>query len=696
MERDVPPALHAVAAAFPHLEILELIGQGGMGFVFKARQPKLDRLVALKILPGTLATDPAFAERFTREGRMLARLNHPNIVIVHDFGQADGFFYLLMEFVDGLNLRQVMQAGRFTPAQALAVVPKICEALQYAHDEGILHRDIKPENILLDSKGRVKIADFGIAKLIGQEQAEPALTGSGATIGTPHYMAPEQIERPQDVDHRADIYSLGVVFYELLTGELPLGRFAPPSQKASVDARVDEIVLRALKKERELRQQSATEVKTQVETIARTPPMANRLPAPKWIERAGILFLIMAGAALLHSLFSLGSDRFVFHSGSFLAFTGLALLTRKQLWRVLALVFNSLALAIGFRGLVQLAFLAAHNKLGPGDWFPPIPPSVSHFFPGGSHDVILAIAFLPLLALLAGIIVLCQRKVRFLFGPLPRIAGMPPWVTAASAVGFVLVALYGTNWLAAQTLKPTTAPPAIRSHVQQPSVPPQNEVAQLVIDAVPPFTFAHPEPGQLSWGFKCFVPPDHLASFLFVRWTNGVPTPDSDFSMYFKVGKAGGIDLPFGSLSCYRVAESSDFSKRTDAQRREVLAGWNFPESAGLTNAVRWDVVNPGTLVTYSRLIAMPPYRRLEFKLPQSVRSGYQRVVPLLEFDDPQADGGQRQSGVELRILLERLGSPAIRTRANETARTNYIAGSGFAGTLEETLERIKNLPREP
>src|SRR5438445_9025767 len=193
-----------------------------MGFVFKARQSKIERLVALKILPRSLAADPAFAERFTREGRVLARLNHPNIVTVHDFGQANGFFYLLMEYVDGVNLRQAMRAGRFTPEQALAVVPKICDALQFAHNEGILHRDIKPENILLDAKGRVKIADFGIAKIIGTEsvlspqRAEAAqehkFTG---VIGTPQYMAPEQLENPRKVDQRADIYSLGVVFYEM-------------------------------------------------------------------------------------------------------------------------------------------------------------------------------------------------------------------------------------------------------------------------------------------------------------------------------------------------------------------------------------------------------------------------------------------------------------------------------------------------
>jgi serine/threonine protein kinase len=290
--KSAPPTQAELAAAFPQLEILELIGQGGMGFVFKARQPKLDRFVALKILPASLAADPAFAERFTREGRMLARLTHPNIVAIHDFGQANGFFYLLMEFVDGVNLRQAMKVGRFTPAQALAVVPKICEALQFAHNEGVLHRDIKPENILLDSKGRVKIADFGIAKLVGADRTAltpslshpmgeggaPApgeetrqqvnLTEIGKALGTPNYMAPEQIEHPQDVDQRADIYSLGVVFYEMLTGELPLGRFAPPSERSTADPRLDEVVLRTLEKERERRTQTAGEVKTQVETIA--------------------------------------------------------------------------------------------------------------------------------------------------------------------------------------------------------------------------------------------------------------------------------------------------------------------------------------------------------------------------------------------------------------------------------------------
>ena len=261
------PSLERIAAAFPQLEVLELIGRGGMGFVFKARQPHLDRFVALKLLPDKLAKDALFAERFNREGRVLAKLNHANIVSVYDFGQAGGFYYLAMEYVDGVNLRQAMRAGRFSPAEALALVPKVCEALQYAHEQGILHRDIKPENILLDTKGRVKIADFGIAKLVGEDQTSVTLTNTGAALGTPHYMAPEQFEKPATVDHRADIYSLGVVFYEMLTGELPIGRFAAPSSKTPVNSTVDDVVFRTLEKDRERRFQSAGEMKTQVEHL---------------------------------------------------------------------------------------------------------------------------------------------------------------------------------------------------------------------------------------------------------------------------------------------------------------------------------------------------------------------------------------------------------------------------------------------
>jgi tRNA A-37 threonylcarbamoyl transferase component Bud32 len=270
-EPEVVP-LERVATAFPQLEILELIGSGGMGAVYKARQPKLDRFVALKILSEDLAKDPAFAERFSREARTLARLSHPGIVAVYDFGHEGGLYYLMMEYVDGVNLRQAMAAGQFSASEALAIVPKICEALQFAHEAGVLHRDIKPENILLDERGRVKIADFGIAKMLGEKAGHATLTAQGSAVGTPHYMAPEQLETPKDIDERADIYSLGVVFYELLTGQLPLGRFALPSESAAVDPRVDPIVLRTLERDREKRHRTATEVRTKVEGIGTEPP----------------------------------------------------------------------------------------------------------------------------------------------------------------------------------------------------------------------------------------------------------------------------------------------------------------------------------------------------------------------------------------------------------------------------------------
>ncbi len=273
-----PPPVERLAPLFPHLEILGLIGKGGMGAVYKARQRGLDRMVAIKILPPEIGNDPSFAERFTREARALARLTHNNIVSIYDFGQVNGLFFIVMEYVDGVNLRQTILTGALAPPAALAIIPQLCEALQFAHDEGIVHRDIKPENILLDKKGRVKIADFGLSKILGHEAADLSLTGSHQVMGTPRYMAPEQMQGSRHVDHRADIYSLGVVFYELLTGELPLGKFAPPSRKVHVDVRLDEVVLRTLEQYPEHRYQHASEVKSAVDGIASRPNAPIRGP----------------------------------------------------------------------------------------------------------------------------------------------------------------------------------------------------------------------------------------------------------------------------------------------------------------------------------------------------------------------------------------------------------------------------------
>ena len=275
-----------IAPHFPQLEILGCLGRGGMGVVYKARQKTLNRFVALKLLAPERVNDPKFAERFAREAQALAALAHPNIVTIHDFGQAGGFYYLLMEFVDGANLRHLLRGRKFTPEEALAIVPPLCDALQFAHERGIVHRDIKPENILLDKTGRVKVADFGIARMLGNGQGqnggEPPSpeNATQGVVGTPGYIAPEQQSDPKRVDSRADIYSLGVVFYEMLTGELPGKKIEPPSHKVQIDVRLDEIVLRALERKPELRYQQASVLKTQVETIAATPGGVNAAAVP--------------------------------------------------------------------------------------------------------------------------------------------------------------------------------------------------------------------------------------------------------------------------------------------------------------------------------------------------------------------------------------------------------------------------------
>ncbi|HVS70561.1 MAG TPA: protein kinase [Phycisphaerae bacterium] len=284
-----PPAPEALAPLFPELEILSLLGRGGMGAVYKARQKSLDRFVALKILPPEIAKDPSFAARFAREAQALAKLNHPHIVTLYEFGTrgdpASPLPYFLMEFIDGLSLRQVIKAGTVAPTEALAIVPQICDALQFAHDHGIVHRDIKPENILLTKTGQVKIADFGIAKIVTQDSG-PAGSTQDLRLGTPQYMAPEQHADPAAVDHRADIYALGVVFYQLLTGDLPLGHFQLPSQKVSLDVRLDTVVLRALATEPDRRYQTASQVKTEVESIAQNPsPYTSSTPKPQPAQR---------------------------------------------------------------------------------------------------------------------------------------------------------------------------------------------------------------------------------------------------------------------------------------------------------------------------------------------------------------------------------------------------------------------------
>lgn len=310
----VPPAAESLAKSFPHLEILETLGHGGMGAVYKARQKKLDRIVALKIVRPDTADDPNFTVRFDREAKTLARLNHPNIVGVYDFGDVDYItdtgesggvlYYFLMEYVDGINLRHLIQTGETTSRQALSIVMQMCEALQYAHNQGVVHRDIKPENILLDSHGRVKIADFGLAKL-GGDMDDLHLTATRQVLGTVQYMAPEQMTHSKTVDHRADIYSMGVVFYEMLTGEIPVGAFDVPSRRAAVDARLDEVVMKALASDPDRRYQSAGDVGNQISSISSTDESGRvqdrmYVPGPSTIIDHGVAALAAGMKGLLH------------------------------------------------------------------------------------------------------------------------------------------------------------------------------------------------------------------------------------------------------------------------------------------------------------------------------------------------------------------------------------------------------------
>jgi tRNA A-37 threonylcarbamoyl transferase component Bud32 len=387
------PTPAELAPLFPHLDVLELLGQGGMGAVYKARHRKLDRLIALKVLPAQSGRDPAFAERFTREARALARLSHPHIVAVHDFGEAAGLFYLVMEYVDGVNLRQAQAAGRLRPQQVLPLIGQICEALQYAHEQGVVHRDIKPENILLDRQGRIKIADFGLAKLLGHGPAL-TLTGSQQVMGTPHYMAPEQMDHPQAVDHRADIYSLGVVFYELLTGELPLGRFAPPSRKAPVDGRLDEVVLRALERDPACRYQRVSDVKTAVEALGQPAPAVAEVPAaaqdgPSLNQELLALAGLGAGLGLLTLLVWLTGSAFVLIGLPLLAHAASLVAWRPSLrsQAVLLLAFGGGTFLLFAGHILSMDFGDAHYYCYPvGFWAGAVLLSIWRREPSGENS----------------------------------------------------------------------------------------------------------------------------------------------------------------------------------------------------------------------------------------------------------------------------------------------------------------------
>lgn len=250
----------------------KLVGAGGMGEVHKATQLSLGRTVAVKLLNPELAKDPSFIARFQKEAAALATLSHPHVVAIVDKGKTENTYYLVMEFVDGPSLRELMRSPQLDTPVLLRRMLEICRAIEYAHGRGVIHRDLKPENILLDQQagGIAKVSDFGLASFLDDAQAASryALTSTHVSMGTISYMAPEQRVDAKSADGRADIFSLGVILYETFTGEVPLGTFDPPSRKrAGLDPRVDAIVMRCLKPDPDDRYQSVGALITDLEPL---------------------------------------------------------------------------------------------------------------------------------------------------------------------------------------------------------------------------------------------------------------------------------------------------------------------------------------------------------------------------------------------------------------------------------------------
>jgi hypothetical protein len=243
--------------------------------------------------------DAQFATRFKQEAKAMAKLSHSHILAIHDFGQtADGLLYFVMEFIDGTDLQQIMKSeGHLSPKRAAALISQVCDALEFAHEHGIVHRDIKPSNIMVDKRGQVKVADFGLAKTLHADDAESShMTMTGTVMGTRAYMAPEQAQGKR-VDHRADIYSLGAMFYEMLTGEAPHGAIEAPSRKIEIDVRMDRIVLKALAQDPDRRYQHASEVKSDVTHITEHPLVPKQTGNGKRLTLAAIVVASLAVAA---------------------------------------------------------------------------------------------------------------------------------------------------------------------------------------------------------------------------------------------------------------------------------------------------------------------------------------------------------------------------------------------------------------
>ncbi|MBL9145948.1 MAG: protein kinase [Verrucomicrobiaceae bacterium] len=288
----------------PNYEVLDLIGRGGMGVVYKARQVSLDRIVAIKLLPREIIRDDIdFQQRFKLEAQTMAKLSHPGIVAVHDFGETeDGQLFFVMEFIDGQDLaKRIEQGGALPVEEAVGIFRCVAEALMYAHSQGVIHRDIKPANILIKANGEVKVADFGLAKIVAPGTV--GLTATSTSMGSHDFAAPEIFVHGGDADHRADIFSLGVMLYQMLTGTIPRGMFKLPSERVpALGTRFDEIVCKAMEQDREDRYDSVVAMLDAVvrvslpqsnpDVLEGEPSLLQRIRMTRWAAVAAALLIV--------------------------------------------------------------------------------------------------------------------------------------------------------------------------------------------------------------------------------------------------------------------------------------------------------------------------------------------------------------------------------------------------------------------
>lgn len=279
----IPPTVAELQEQFSHLEILSFVGHGGMGTYYRARHPKLDRFAALKLLPVNPGSDAGLIEGFKKEAKAMARLSHRNIIGIYEFMETESALFLLMEFVEGDIFERLIDARSFELSEILAIITQVCSALNHAHEHGVIHRDLRPGNTMLDQSGLVKVGDFGMARLMGEELFRRKMTETNLAMGTMDYVAPEQFEAGQAADHRADIYSVGMMIYKLMTGTLPRGSFVAPSKLVpNLTPRIDDIVIRCLQRNPENRFQNVRELWVEVNSMLEAVLTTRQVPRPRF------------------------------------------------------------------------------------------------------------------------------------------------------------------------------------------------------------------------------------------------------------------------------------------------------------------------------------------------------------------------------------------------------------------------------